>query len=120
MKPALARGEMQCIGATTLDEHRKHIEKDAALERRFQPIIVDEPTLDDTLKILHGLVSAYEEHHKCTYTVDALNAAVALSGRYIPDRYMPDKAIDVLDEAGSRVRIQAYLNRKEKGDLNSA
>ena len=108
MKPALARGEVQCIGATTLDEYRKHIEKDAALERRFQPVMVGEPTAEEALAILHGLRDRYEAHHKVRSTDEALSAAVSLSDRYIADRYLPDKAIDLMDEAASRVRIQTY------------
>ncbi|MBE5768576.1 MAG: ATP-dependent Clp protease ATP-binding subunit [Clostridiales bacterium] len=108
LKPALARGEVQCIGATTLDEYRKHIEKDAALERRFQPVQVGEPTAEETLAILHGLRDRYEAHHKVHITDEALQAAVHLSSRYIADRCLPDKAIDLMDEAASRVRIQAY------------
>ena len=107
LKPALSRGEIQCIGATTLDEYRKHIEKDAALERRFQPVTVGEPTAEETLSILYGLRDRYEAHHKVRITDEALAAAVKLSDRYIPDRYLPDKAIDLMDEAASRVRIQA-------------
>jgi ATP-dependent Clp protease ATP-binding subunit ClpC len=105
LKPALARGELQCIGATTLDEYRKHIERDAALERRFQPVMVGEPSVDDTIEILHGLRDRYEQHHKLKYTDEALIAAAKLSDRYISDRYLPDKAIDLIDEAGSRVRL---------------
>lgn len=108
MKPALARGEVQCIGATTLDEYRKQIEKDAALERRFQPVMVGEPSAEEALAILHGLRDRYEAHHKVRITDDALEAAVSLSDRYIADRYLPDKAIDLMDEAASRVRIQAF------------
>mmetsp|Transcript_31819 Transcript_31819/g.90376 ORF Transcript_31819/g.90376 Transcript_31819/m.90376 type:complete len:930 (-) Transcript_31819:498-3287(-) len=119
MKPALARGELQCIGATTLDEHRKYVEKDAALERRFQPIMVDESTTADTLLILSGLKEAYEVHHRCTYSSDALVAAVNLSHRYIADRQLPDKAIDLIDEAGSRARINAYLSRKTIDDSST-
>ena len=107
LKPALSRGEIQCIGATTLDEYRKHIEKDAALERRFQPVNVGEPTTEETLSILYGLRDRYEAHHKVRITDEALAAAVKLSDRYIPDRFLPDKAIDLMDEAASRVRIQA-------------
>ncbi len=107
LKPALSRGEIQCIGATTLDEYRKHIEKDSALERRFQPVNVGEPTAEETLSILYGLRDRYEAHHKVRITDDALAAAVKLSDRYIPDRFLPDKAIDLMDEAASRVRIQA-------------
>ena len=112
-KPSLSRGEIQCIGATTLDEHRRYIESDAALERRFQPVMVEQPTEDDTLEILKGLLSLYERHHQCIYSEEALQAAVAMSSRYIADRQMPDKAIDVLDEAGSRVRIKAFNSRVE-------
>ena len=105
LKPALSRGELQCIGATTLDEYRKHIEGDAALERRFQPVQVDEPTIDETIEILRGVKSLYEEHHKLPITDEAVQAAARLSARYITDRYLPDKAIDVIDEASSRVRM---------------
>ncbi len=108
LKPALARGELQCVGATTLDEYRKYIEKDAALERRFQPVIVDEPTPEDTIEILKGLKDRYEAHHRVTITDDAIDAAVKLSVRYITDRFLPDKAIDLIDEASSKVRIGAY------------
>ena len=108
LKPALARGEVQCIGATTLDEYRKHIEKDAALERRFQPVTVGEPSAEEALEILRGLRDRYEAHHKVRITDDALQAAVSLSDRYISDRFLPDKAIDLMDEAASRVRIQSY------------
>lgn len=105
LKPALARGELQCIGATTLDEYRKHIERDAALERRFQPVMVGEPTVDETIEILYGLRERYEQHHKLKIADEALEAAAKLSDRYISDRYLPDKAIDLIDEAGSRVRL---------------
>lgn len=105
LKPALARGELQCIGATTLDEYRKHIERDAALERRFQPVMVGEPTVDETIEILRGLRERYEQHHKLKILDEALEAAAKLSDRYISDRYLPDKAIDLIDEAGSRVRL---------------
>ncbi len=108
LKPALARGEMQCIGATTIDEYRKHIEKDTALERRFQPIIVGEPTCEESIAILKGLRDRYEAHHKVKITDEALEAAVKLGDRYISDRFMPDKAIDLIDEAASRVRIRNY------------
>ena len=107
LKPALSRGEIQCIGATTLEEYRKHIEKDTALERRFQPVTVGEPTAEEALSILYGLRDRYEAHHKVRITDEALAAAVKLSDRYIPDRFLPDKAIDLMDEAASRVRIQA-------------
>jgi ATP-dependent Clp protease ATP-binding subunit ClpC len=105
LKPALARGELQCIGATTLDEYRKHIERDAALERRFQPVMVGEPSVDETIEILYGLRERYEQHHKLKILDEALEAAAKLSDRYISDRYLPDKAIDLIDEAGSRVRL---------------
>ncbi len=105
LKPALARGELQCIGATTLDEYRKHIERDAALERRFQPVMVGEPSIEDTIEILKGLRERYEQHHRLKITDDALDAAAHLGDRYISDRYLPDKAIDLIDEAGSRVRL---------------
>ncbi len=105
LKPALSRGELQCIGATTLDEYRKHIEGDAALERRFQPVYVDEPTVEETIDILRGIKSLYEQHHKLPITDEALQAAAQLSARYITDRYLPDKAIDLIDEAASRVRM---------------
>jgi len=105
LKPALARGELQCVGATTLDEYRKHIEKDGALERRFQTILVDAPTIEETIQILHGLRDRYEEHHRVKYSDAALEAAVRLADRYISDRFLPDKAIDVIDEAGSRAKL---------------
>jgi ATP-dependent Clp protease ATP-binding subunit ClpC len=105
LKPALARGELQCIGATTLDEYRKHIERDAALERRFQPVMVGEPSVEETIEILRGLRERYEQHHKLKISDLALEAAAKLSDRYISDRYLPDKAIDLVDEAGSRVRL---------------
>jgi ATP-dependent Clp protease ATP-binding subunit ClpC len=105
LKPALSRGELQVIGATTLDEYRKHIESDAALERRFQPIIVNEPTIDEALEILRGIRNAYEEHHRLTISDEALNAAVHLSARYVTERFLPDKAIDLIDETSSRVRM---------------
>jgi ATP-dependent Clp protease ATP-binding subunit ClpC len=106
LKPMLARGELQTIGATTRDEYRKHLEKDAALERRFQPIYVEEPTVAHSIEILKGLRDRYEAHHRVSYTDDALVAAANLSDRYISDRYLPDKAIDLIDEAGSRMRIR--------------
>ena len=105
LKPALARGELQCIGATTLEEYRKHIESDAALERRFQPITVEEPSIEETIEILRGIRSAYERHHRLRISDEALEAAARLSARYISDRYLPDKAIDVVDEGASRVRM---------------
>ena len=113
LKPALARGELQIIGATTLEEYRKHIEKDAALERRFQPVLVNEPSEEEALKILQGVSPRYEEHHKVLIEPEALAAAVKLSARYISDRYLPDKAIDVIDEAASKLRITA-LGEPEK------
>ena len=106
LKPPLARGELQCIGATTLDEYRKYIERDAALERRFQPVMVEEPTLEQTIDILMGIRERYEQHHKVTITDEAVKAAADLSIRYITDRHLPDKAIDLIDEAASRVRLR--------------
>jgi len=121
LKPALARGQLQCIGATTLGEYRKHIESDAALERRFQPITVEEPTLEETIKILEGIREPYEQHHQLRITDEALEAAARLSTRYITDRYLPDKAIDLIDEGASRVRMyktpHAQSLRKVFGDL---
>ena len=108
LKPALARGDFQVIGATTIDEYRKHIEKDAALERRFQPVMVGEPTVQEAAAILKGLRDRYEAHHKVKITDEAIEAAVELSSRYISDRYLPDKAIDLIDEAASRVRLRCY------------
>lgn len=108
LKPSLARGELQCIGATTLDEYRKYIEKDAALERRFQPIQVDEPTSEESVQILKGLRDRYEAHHRVSITDEAIEAAVKMSDRYISDRFLPDKAIDLIDEAGSKVRLRSY------------
>ncbi|MEH2070171.1 MAG: ATP-dependent Clp protease ATP-binding subunit [Nostoc sp.] len=122
LKPALARGELQCIGATTLDEYRKHIERDAALERRFQPIMVGEPSVEETIQILYGLRGAYEQHHKVTISDTAVVAAAKLSDRYISDRFLPDKAIDLIDEAGSRVRLrnsQSSTNKELKRELAS-
>lgn len=112
LKPALSRGELQCIGATTIDEYRKHIEKDAALERRFQKILVQPPTVTETIEILNGLKTKYEEHHKCFYTPQSLHAAAILSDRYITARFLPDKAIDLLDEAGAKMRI-AMMNQPQ-------
>ncbi len=108
LKPALARGELQCVGATTLDEYQKHIEKDAALERRFAPVFVDEPSVDDTIKMLMGLRDKYEAHHKVHFSDDALVAAVKLSSRYVTDRRLPDKAIDLMDEAAAKLRVALY------------
>jgi len=106
LKPSLARGEIQCIGATTLDDYRKYVERDPALERRFQPVLVEEPSTEETLEILRGVKERYEEHHKLTISDEALSAATTLASRYIPDRFLPDKAIDLVDEAASRVRIK--------------
>jgi ATP-dependent Clp protease ATP-binding subunit ClpC len=117
LKPALARGELQAIGATTLDEYRKHIEKDGALERRFQPIIVDPPSVEETIEILKGLRCRYEEHHVADITDDALVAAAKLADRYISDRFLPDKAIDVVDEAGARARLEVSAIPMEIKDL---
>ncbi|XP_042001187.1 ATP-dependent Clp protease ATP-binding subunit ClpA homolog CD4B, chloroplastic-like [Salvia splendens] len=117
LKPALARGELQCIGATTLDEYRKHIEKDPALERRFQPVKVPEPTVDETIQILKGLRERYEIHHKLRYTDESLVAAAQLSYQYISDRFLPDKAIDLVDEAGSRVRLRHAQLPEEAREL---
>ncbi len=108
LKPALARGELQCIGATTLDEYHKHIEKDAALERRFAPVYVDEPSIDDTIEMLRGLRDRYEAHHKVHFSDEALIAAAKLSERYVTDRSLPDKAIDLIDEAAAKLRIALY------------
>ncbi|KAI3866615.1 hypothetical protein MKX03_023827 [Papaver bracteatum] len=114
LKPALGRGELQCIASTTLDEHRSIFEKDKALARRFQPVFINEPREVDAIKILLGLQEKYAAHHKCRYTPEAINAAVYLSARYISDRYLPDKAIDLMDEAGSRARIDAFRKKKEQ------
>ncbi|WP_431950552.1 ATP-dependent Clp protease ATP-binding subunit [Nocardia lijiangensis] len=116
LKPALARGDLHAIGATTIDEYRRHIEKDAALERRFQPVLVSEPSVADTIEILRGLVDVYEEHHQVRYQDEALVAAAELSDRYLTDRFMPDKAIDLLDQAGARVRLRT---RTPDADLRS-
>jgi ATP-dependent Clp protease ATP-binding subunit ClpC len=117
IKPALSRGEMQCIGATTLNEYRKYIEKDAALERRFQSVKVEAPSVDEAILILNGLKQKYEDHHKVDYTPDALEAAVRLSDRYLTGRYLPDKAIDLMDEAGSRARIGAMTRPPDVKNL---
>lgn len=119
LKPALARGEIQAIGATTIDEYRKHIEKDTALERRFQPIMVEEPTVEDTIKILEGLRDKYEAHHRVKITDEAIKAAAELSARYITDRFLPDKAIDLIDEAASRVRIKTVTAPPDLNQLES-
>lgn len=112
LKPSLSRGELQCIGATTIDEYRKHIEKDAALERRFQKIMIQPPSIGETIEILNGLKTKYEEHHKCIYTPQALHAAAILSDRYVHGRFLPDKAIDLIDEAGAKMRI-AMMNQPQ-------
>ena len=117
LKPALARGELQCIGATTLDEFRKYIEKDGALERRFQPIMVDPPSVDQTIEIIKGLRDKYEAHHGAKYTDDAIVAAARLADRYINDRFLPDKAIDVIDEAGACARLSVSAIPTEVRDL---
>jgi ATP-dependent Clp protease ATP-binding subunit ClpC len=117
LKPALSRGELQVIGATTLDEYRKHIESDAALERRFQPVMVEEPTIDQTIEILKGVRKAYEEHHRLTISDEALDAAARLSARYVTERFLPDKAIDLIDESSSRVRIYKNPGAKSAKDL---
>lgn len=117
LKPALARGELQCIGATTLNEYRKHIEKDAALERRFAPVFVSEPSIDDTIKILQGLKNRYEFHHGVVISDSAIEAAARLSDRYITDRYLPDKAIDLIDEACARARIEIYSMPNELKEM---
>ncbi len=119
LKPALARGELQCIGATTLDEYRKYVEKDAALERRFQPVMVDEPTVDEALAILRGLRDRYEAHHRVVITDEALEAAVRLADRYVSDRFLPDKAIDLMDEAASRVRLRAFVTPPEMKEIEA-
>ena len=117
LKPALARGEIKCIGATTIDEYRKHIEKDAALERRFQSVLIEEPTKEDTIEILKGLRDKYEAHHKVKITDESIKAAVDLSVRYITDRFLPDKAIDLIDEAASKVRLKENTPTKDIKDL---
>ena len=118
LKPALARGELHCVGATTLDEYRKHVEKDAALARRFQPVFVDEPTVEDTISILRGLKEKYELHHGVRITDSAIVAAATLSNRYITDRFLPDKAIDLMDEAASRLRMQVDSKPEELDELD--
>ncbi len=119
LKPALARGELQCIGATTLEEYRKYIEKDAALERRFQPVQVDQPTVEDAIEILKGLRDRYEAHHRIKISDEALVAAVKMSDRYISDRFLPDKAIDLIDEAGSKVRLRNYTTPPSLKELEA-
>ncbi|MFV0358897.1 Clp protease N-terminal domain-containing protein, partial [Tropicimonas sp.] len=118
LKPALARGELQCVGATTLDEYRKHVEKDAALARRFQPIFIEEPTVEDTISILRGIKEKYELHHGVRITDSALVAAATLSNRYITDRFLPDKAIDLMDEAASRLRMAVESKPEELDALD--
>ena len=117
LKPSLARGELQCIGATTLDEYRKYIEKDAALERRFQPIQVDEPTVEEAIQIIKGLRDRYEAHHRVKITDEAIEAAAKMSDRYISDRFLPDKAIDLIDEAGSKVRLRSFTTPPDLKEL---
>lgn len=119
LKPALARGDIQAIGATTLDEYRKHVEKDAALERRFQPVLVDEPTVEETIAILNGLRDRYEAHHRVEISDKAIESATVLSNRYISDRFLPDKAIDLLDEAASKVRLRGLIVPPEVKDLET-
>jgi ATP-dependent Clp protease ATP-binding subunit ClpC len=119
LKPALARGELQCVGATTLDEYHKHIEKDAALERRFAPVFVDEPNADDTIRMLMGLRDKYEAHHKVRFSDDALVASVKLSSRYVTDRHLPDKAIDLMDEAAAKLRVALYSMPPELKQLKT-
>ncbi|MDP4988856.1 MAG: AAA family ATPase, partial [Polaribacter sp.] len=119
LKPALARGEIQCIGATTLDEYRQNIEKDGALERRFQKVIVDPTSVEETIQILHNIKNKYEEHHNVNYTNEAIEACVKLTNRYMTDRYLPDKAIDALDEAGSRIHITNIVVPKQVLELET-
>jgi len=120
LKPSLARGEIQCIGATTASDYRKYVERDAALERRFQPILVEEPSMEDTVEILRGVKGRYEEHHDLLISDEALKAAASLASRYIPDRFLPDKAIDLIDEAASRVRIATLMSPLPMAELNKA
>jgi ATP-dependent Clp protease ATP-binding subunit ClpC len=119
LKPALARGELQAVGATTLDEYRQYIERDSALERRFAPVFVDEPTIEDTIKMLYGLRSRYEAHHNITYADEALVAAAKLSSRYIADRHLPDKAIDLMDEAAAKLRVALHTLPSELKDMKT-
>jgi len=119
LKPALSRGELQCVGATTLDEYRKHIEKDAALERRFAPVYVEEPSVEETVEILKGLRERYEQHHQVKYEEEALETAARLAGRYITDRFLPDKAIDLVDEAGSKKHLQAVMSPPEVAEVEA-
>ena len=118
LKPALARGELHCIGATTLDEYKKHVEKDAALARRFQPVFVAEPTVEDTISILRGLKEKYEQHHGVRITDSAIVAAATLSNRYITDRFLPDKAIDLVDEAAARLKMQVDSKPEELDSID--
>src|SRR5213079_1080426 len=118
LKPALARGELHCVGATTLDEYRKHIEKDAALARRFQPVFVAEPSIEDTISILRGLKEKYELHHGVRIADAAIVAVATLSNRYISDRFLPDKAIDLMDEAASRIRMEVESKPEEIENLD--
>src|SRR5262249_43806493 len=118
LKPALARGELHCVGATTLDEYKKHVEKDAALARRFQPVYVDEPSVEDTISMLRGLKDRYEQHHGVRITDSALVAAATLSNRYITDRYLPDKAIDLIDEAAARLKMQVDSKPEELDSID--
>src|SRR5205085_11885649 len=118
LKPALARGELHCIGATTLDEYKKHVEKDAALARRFQPVYIDEPNVEDTISILRGLKDRYEQHHGVRITDGAIVAAATLSHRYITDRFLPDKAIDLIDEAAARLKMQVDSKPEELDSLD--
>ncbi len=118
-KPALSRGELQCIGATTLNEYRKYIEKDGALDRRFHTVMVEEPSQEDTVKILQGLKGRYEEHHQIVISDEAIRAAVVLSNRYISGKFQPDKAIDIIDEAGSRAHLSTYTKPKEFGEMEA-
>src|SRR5690606_24918641 len=117
LKPALARGELQTVGATTLDEYRQYIEKDSALERRFAPVFVEEPTIEETIEMLEGLKVRYEAHHNVTFSDDALVAAARLSHRYVTDRHLPDKAIDLIDEAAASVRVALYSMPSELKDM---
>ena len=119
LKPALARGELHAIGATTLDEYRKHVEKDAALERRFAPVYVEEPNVEDTIKMLEGLRDRYEAHHKVRFSDEALVASARLSNRYVTDRHLPDKAIDLMDEAAAKLRVALYSLPPELKDMKS-
>ena len=118
LKPALARGELHCVGATTLDEYKKHVEKDAALARRFQPVYVNEPSVEDTISILRGLKDRYEQHHGVRITDSALVAAATLSHRYITDRFLPDKAIDLIDEAAARLKMQVDSKPEELDSID--